>query len=74
MIGTKISDLTVDEFRSLVRETVRQTLAELLSDPDEGLVLQDGVESALKHSIKAVKEGAPTYDAKEAAKRLGLEW
>jgi len=64
----------VDEFRSLVRETVRQTLAEWLSDPDEGLVLQDGVETALKRSIKAVKEGAPTYDAEEAAKRLGLEW
>lgn len=29
MLGTKVSDLTVDEFRALVREVVRQTLDEM---------------------------------------------
>jgi len=74
MLETKISDLTIDEFRSLVREIVRQTLTEMLTDPDEGLALQDGLETALRRSIKAVNEGAPTYEANDAAKRLGIEW
>jgi hypothetical protein len=74
MLGNKISDLTVDEFRSLVRDIVRETLNEMLSDPDEGLALQDGLEDALRRSIKAVNEGAETYDADDAAKKLGIEW
>ncbi len=74
MLDTKISDLTVDEFRSLMREIVRQTLAEMLNDPDEGLVLQDELETALRRSIKAVNEGETTYGAEDVAQRLGLEW
>ena len=74
MLGNKVSDLTVDEFRSLVREIVRETLNEMLSDPDEGLELQDGLEAALRHSIRAVNEGVQTYDANDAAKKLGIEW
>ena len=74
MLGPKISDLTVDEFRSLVRDIVRETLHEMLSDPDEGLDLQDGLEDALHRSIKVVNEGAPTYDANDAAKKLGIDW
>jgi len=74
MLGTKISDLTVDEFRNLMRDIVRETLNEMLSDPDEGLDLQDGLEDAVRRSMKAVNEGAPTYDANDAAKKLGIEW
>lgn len=42
MLGTKISDLTVEEFRALVREVVRQTLEEIslekLEDPEFPLI------------------------------------
>jgi hypothetical protein len=74
MLGTKLSELTVDEFRNLVREIVRETINEMLSDPDEGLALQDGLENALRHSIGAVNEGAETYAASDAAKKLGIDW
>ena len=74
MLGNKVSDLTVDEFRSLVRDIVRETIHEMLSDPDEGLALQDGLEDALHRSIKAVNEGAETYGADDAAKKLGIDW
>ena len=74
MLGNKVSDLTIDEFRAIIRETVRQTLAEMLADPDDGLALQDGIEKALKHSVKAVQEGGTTYAAEDVAKKLGLEW
>ena len=74
MLRTKISDLTVDEFRVLVQDIVRQTLDEMLNDPDEGLILRDGLEEVLQRSIKAVKEGGQTYSADEAAKQLGIKW
>ena len=41
MTSPRISDLTVVEFKQLVRETIAQSLAELLGDPDEGLALRD---------------------------------
>lgn len=74
MLDNKVSDLTIDELRALISETVRQTLAEMLADPDEGLALQNGIEKALRHSIKAVREGAATYDAQKVAGKLGLDW
>ena len=74
MLGNKVSDLTINELRAIIRETVRQTLAEMLMDPDEGLVLQAGVEKALKHSVKTMKEGGATYSAEDVASKLGLEW
>ncbi len=74
MLGHKVSDLTIDELRAIIRETVQQTVAEMLADPDEGLALRSGVQKSLKHSIQSVKEGATTYAADDVAKKLGLEW
>ena len=73
MLHTRVSDLTVDELKMLVRETVEQTLAEFLVDPDKGLSLRQGIKSALEHSVKAVREGGTLYSASEVAKDLGLE-
>ena len=73
MVRTHISDLTVDELKALVRETVEQTLADFLTDPDKGLALRQGMKTALERSIKAVREGDELYSADEVAKNLGLE-
>jgi len=73
MLSTHVSDLTVDELKALVRETVEQTLVEFLADPDKGLVLRQGMKAALERSIKAVREGCALYSADEVAKNLGLE-
>jgi hypothetical protein len=74
MVANKVSDLTIDEFRDLIRETVKQTLAELLFDPDEGLELRADVEKALLRSMKSVREGGETYSAEDTARELGLDW
>lgn len=73
MLDTRVADLTVVEFKALVREVVEETLADLLADPDEGLELTDEIQDALRQSLKAVKEGGAVYDASDVAKRLGLE-
>ena len=73
MLDTRVADLTVVEFKALVREVVEETLADLLSDPDDGLGLRDEFRDALRRSLKAVKEGGAVYDANDVARRLGLE-
>ena len=73
MLGTHVSDLTVEELKALVRETMEQTLAEFLADPDKGLAFRQGLKTALERSIKAVREGGALYSADEVAKNLGLE-
>ena len=73
MIVTHVSDLTVDELKALVRETVEQTLADFLTDPDQGLLLRQSMKIAMERSIKRVREGDALYSADEVAKNLGLE-
>ncbi len=72
MNHTKVSDLTVDEFKSVIRETVAQTLAELLSDPDEGLALREELSSELLAALKEPKAQYKT--AQTVAENLGLDW
>ena len=41
MAAQTVAELTIDEFRALIRETVTEVVAELLDDPDGGLELSD---------------------------------
>lgn len=47
----KVSDLTIDEFKKLIREAVDEKFREFLFDPDDGLELRDEVEQRLKASL-----------------------
>ena len=73
MLSTHVSDLTVDELKMLVRETVEQTLVDFLIDSDKNLALRQSMKTALERSIKSVREGDALYSADEVAKNLGLE-
>jgi len=74
MAQTKVGDLTIDEFKRLVRETVAETLAEMLSDPDEGLELRGDFRAALERSLASVEAGGKTIPVAEVATKLGLSW
>ena len=54
MIPSKVADLTIDEFRDLIRAVVIQTLSEMLNDPDEGLELRDDFAEELLGSLAVV--------------------
>lgn len=73
MLDARVSDLTVTEFKALIRQIVEETLADLFSDPDDGLELSDGFQNELLRSLKSVREGGVVYDASDVANRLGLE-
>ena len=52
MLATRVSDLTIAEFKALVLE---ETLVEILADPDEGLELTEDFKSELRSSLKSLK-------------------
>jgi hypothetical protein len=70
----KVKDLSVDELKELIEQTVERTLLELLGDPDEGLELSEEAKARLKRSITRERKGVPGVPAEEVANKLGLEW
>jgi hypothetical protein len=59
----KVSDLTIEQFRDLIKEAVQEQLAELLRDPDEGLALRPEFRERLERSL-ASKERISFDDVK----------
>ena len=74
MVQQKVSDLTVDELRAIIREAVIETLSDFTKDPDEGLELREDFAAELEESIKAVEAGQPTIPVEEIARKYGLSW
>jgi hypothetical protein len=74
MAHSTVADLSIDEFKNLIREVVAQTLTEMLGDPDEGLDLRDELRTALQRSLAVVEAGGRTIPAAEVAAKLGLNW
>jgi len=73
-MSVRVAELTVDELKQIVREAVEQQMAEMLSDPDEGLELREEIEARLRRSLAAERSGARGIPAQEVAAQLGLEW
>ncbi len=74
MTQPTVADLTVDEFKDLIREIVTQTIVELFDDPDEGLELREDIKTNLQRSLAAVQAGGETIPAQAVAAKLGLDW
>ena len=73
MAQSRVTDLTVDELKALIREAVAQAIRDEL-DPDERLELQEDFCEELQDSLEVVMAGAVTKPAREVAARLGLDW
>jgi hypothetical protein len=73
-MANTLRDLSVEQFRGLVRESVRQALRELLEDPDAGLALRPAFTRRLRRSLAYLDGGGKTVPAEEMARRLGLKW
>ena len=74
MAYPKVADLSIDDFKSLIRETVSQTIIDMLNNPDEGLELREDFSAKLRQSLAEVQIGGKTTPVHEAAAKLGLEW
>lgn len=66
----KVSDLTLDELRTLVSGIVDDRLRELLGDPDLGMELGEGVRVRLRQSLSTTER----LSGEDVAEKLGLRW
>jgi hypothetical protein len=74
MAYSNVADLTIDEFKDLIREVVTQTLLEIFGDPDEGLELQEEIKERLHRSLAKTQANGETRPVQDVANKLGLEW
>ncbi|HHT9153251.1 MAG TPA: hypothetical protein ACFYEM_06965 [Candidatus Hypogeohydataceae bacterium YC40] len=66
----KLSEITLEELKTLIGETVEEKLKEFLGDPDADLELKEEVVKRLKASLRSKKKGIPFEEAK---RRVGLK-
>ena len=68
-----VADLTIAEFRALIRETVAEVVEELMGDPDEGLALSDWAAARLEAAREEAAAGElQTVPLTEVARQYGL--
>lgn len=69
-MNTKVKELSLEELKTFINETVDMRLEERLGDPDVGLEVKPEIIERLRKSRKS-KTAIPI---EEVAKRLGLKW
>jgi hypothetical protein len=65
-----LSQLSLEQFKELVRGIVDDRLRELLGDPDLGLQLGDSLHARLKESLSSTER----LSGEDIADQLGLRW
>ena len=66
----KLSDLTLEELKELVKGIVDDRLREVLGDPDLGMEMGEAFRARLKQSLAS----STRITGKEVAEKLGLRW
>jgi hypothetical protein len=79
----QVKDLTTDELKALIRETVLEVLEDFLPDPDAGLTVKPEFEQSLlaiqqrraagASAIRQNQAASAGISAAEVAERLGLD-
>ncbi len=72
-MSTTVAQITVDELKTLIHDTVKETLLETLRDPDAGLELCPEFEAQLRESQAYVEDGGELIAWDEMLQRLGSE-
>ena len=66
----KLSDLTLEELKELVKGIVDDRLRELLGDPDLGMEVGEAIRARLKESLAS----SARLTGEDVAEKLGLRW
>jgi hypothetical protein len=68
----QVKDMTSDELKTLIRETVMEALEELLPDPDAGAIVNEDFKGTLLEIQKRRERGVRGISAAELMQRLRL--
>ncbi|XGV97120.1 MAG: hypothetical protein ACAF41_30915 [Leptolyngbya sp. BL-A-14] len=68
----QVKDLTTEELKALIRETVIDTIQEVLDDPDKGRELKENIRQQLIEMRSRREAGSQRISSEEAMQRLGL--
>ncbi|KAM3103598.1 hypothetical protein ACKFKF_00895 [Phormidesmis sp. 146-12] len=68
----QVKDLTINELKTLIRETVMEALDEFLPDPDEGATVKEELQQELLEIRKRRALGIRGIPADEVMQKLGL--
>ncbi len=66
----KLSDLTLEELKALVKGIVDDRLRELLGNPDLGMEMGEAIRARLKQSLAS----SARLTGEDVAEQLGLRW
>ncbi|MCC5637981.1 hypothetical protein LC593_19500 [Nostoc sp. CHAB 5844] len=69
-----VKDLTVEELKLLIQQTVTETIESLLIDFEEDRQLKHEIKQQLLDSLQRTRSGERGIPAAEVAKKLGLNW
>ncbi|MHC5822684.1 MAG: hypothetical protein ACYT04_44320 [Nostoc sp.] len=70
----QVKDMTIEELKLLIQETVTETIQSLMVDPDEGKQIKPEVKQQLLDSLQRTQSGERGIPAEEVVKNLGLTW
>ncbi|MBD2362736.1 hypothetical protein H6G36_16360 [Anabaena minutissima FACHB-250] len=70
----QVKDLTVEELKLLIQQTVTETIESLLIDVEEDRQLKPEVKQQLLDSLQRTRNGERGIPTEEVAKKLGLNW
>ena len=73
-LAMQVKDLTTEEFKTLIRETVLEVLAESLDDPDRDLTLRPEIEQQLLAIRDRHTASQNRMSATDIAARYEMTW
>ena len=69
-IAMQVKDLTTDELKILIRETVAEALEDLIPDPDEGLTVKEEFKQELLKIQQRRKAGTHGISSEKPQSKL----
>lgn len=67
-----LADMTSDDLKQLIEETIEGKLIEILGDPDEGAEIQEALAERLRAQRRQVSEGERGESLEDVSRHLGL--
>jgi len=68
----QVKDLTIEELKAVIRETVIESLEDILPDPDAGKIVKEKFQQELLEIRQRRKAGNQNISADEVKQRLGI--